>query len=207
MKQLKKQRPASRLYRSAKISEYRFRKVLMGFVKDWPANATARATGLSVNSTTQIYHQLRTFFFEVGLFLDFYAGQDPLTFVGDTPRTEKALLEFHFSRVGARRGLKSPITEPPLHFAESCWRYDFKVLSEQRASDLVDEMMFNHLLELIRACGPIGARPRNREEGLRIILRQIDQRILWLERNAPGFADAATRAALRDARTSVLEEE
>lgn len=205
MKQLRKQRAAKRLYRSAKISDYRFRKVLMGFVKDWPANATARATGLSVNSTTQIYHQVRTFFFEVGLFLDFYAGQNPLAFVGDTPHTEKALLEFHFSRVRARRGLKSPISEPPLHFAESCWRYDFKVLSEQRTSDLVDEMMFNHLLELIRSCGPIGTTPRNREDGLRIILRQIDQRILWLERNAPGFADSDLRAALKDVRISVSD--
>jgi hypothetical protein len=171
--------------------------VLICFVKDWPASATARATGLSVNSATQIYHQLRTFFFEVGLFLDFYAGQDPLAFVGDTPRSEKALLEFHFARVRERRGLKSPTTEPPLHFAESCWRYDFKVLSEHRASDPVHEMMFSHLMELIRLCGPIGAKPKNREEGLQTILRQIDQRILWLERNAPGFADDDTRAALR----------
>lgn len=177
----------------------------MGFVKDWPASTTARATGLSVNSTTQIYHQLRRFFFDAGLFLDYYAGQDPLSFSGDNPHAEKAILEFHFSRVRAKRGLKSPESEPPLHFAESCWRYDFKILSDQRASDLVHEMMFSHLFELIRLCGPIGGKPKNREEGLRTILRQIDQRILWLERNAPAFADDTTRAALKDIRISVSD--
>lgn len=47
------------LYHSAKISEYRFRKVLWHFVRDHSASETARATGLSVNSVHAIFRKIR----------------------------------------------------------------------------------------------------------------------------------------------------
>lgn len=188
------------LYRYAKISDYRFRKVLEQFVRDSSATDAARATRLSVNSVHTIYRKLRVFFFDVGLFTDFYEGQDPAEFVSDNPRFERDLLAFHLGRFAAKRGLRSPASEPPYHFAESCWRYDFKVLMEQRPSEAVYAMMLSHLLEIIRLCGPVGSTPSNRIAGARAIARQIDQRILWLERNAPGFADADIRSGLRAAR-------
>lgn len=188
------------LYRFAKISDYRFRKVLEEFVRDSSATDAARATRLSVNSVHAIYRKLRVFCFEAGLFMDFYGGQDPTEFVSDNPRFERDLLAFHLERVRARRGLRSPVSEPPYHFAESCWRYDFKVLMEQRPSEVVYAMMLSHLLEIIRLCGPVGATPSNRRAGALAITRQIDQRILWLERNAPGFTEPDIRSGLRAAR-------
>ena len=188
-------RRVARLYRSSKISEARFRKVLEQFARDASATDAARATGLSINATHTIYRKLRVFFFEIGLFLDFYGGADPLTYNGD-PHSEFALLEFHFARIRARRGLKSPTTEPPYHLAESWWRYQFKVLMRERPSEAVYAMMVANLLELIRLCGPVGAPPRNLEAGALAIARQIDQRSAWLRRNAPGFADTETRLAL-----------
>lgn len=187
----------SPLYKSAKISDYRFRKVLWAFVCDASATEAAQATGLSVNSVHAIFRKIRVFFFEAGLFQDYYGGQDPVSFQSANPFFEKKLLKFHFGRIGAKQGLKSPDNEPPYHFAESCWRFDFKVMAEQRQSDHVLQMMQAHLLEIIRLCGPIGAPPRNKEQGLLAVLRQADQRILWLERNAPGYTDQAKRAELR----------
>jgi len=188
------------LYRSAKISDYRFRKVLEQFVRDSSATGAAQATRLSVNSVHAIYRKLRVFFFEVGLFMDFYEGQDPAEFVSDNPLFERDLLAFHLERIRDKRGLHSPSSEPPYHFAESCWRYDFKVLREQRPSEAVYAMMLSHLAGIIRLCGPVGATPRHRLAGLAAVARQIDQRILWLERNAPGFSDGDLRAGLRTAR-------
>lgn len=186
----------ARLYRAAKISEGRFRKVLDCFARDESVTEAARLTGLSINTTHAIYRKLRVFFYEVGLFLDFYQGNDPLTYDSGDPHGEFALLEFHFARIRAKRGLKSPKDDPPYHLAESWWRYQFKVLMNERPSDAVHAMMVTNLLELIRLCGPVGAPPRNLEAGALAISRQLDQRITWLRRNAPGFADDETREAL-----------
>jgi hypothetical protein len=194
-----KKRVAS-LYRSAKISDYRFRKVLEQFVRDSSATDAARVTRLSVNSVHAIYRKLRVFFFDTGLFRDFYEGKDPLEYESDAPSFERDLIAFHLERIRARRGLRSPTSEPPYHFAESCWRYDFKVLMDQRPSETAYAMMLGHLLEIIRLCGPIGLAPSNRHAGALAIARQIDQRVLWLERNAPGFADADIREGLRATR-------
>jgi hypothetical protein len=195
-----KRKRVAPLYRSAKISAYRFRKVLEQFAMDSSATDAAQVTRLSVNSVHAIYRKLRVFFFEAGLFTDFYEGEDPAKFESDNPRFERDLLAFHLDRVGAKRGLRSPSSEPPYHFAESCWRYDFKVLMKERPSEAVHAMMLSHLLEIIRLCGPVGSAPSNLNAGALAIGRQIDQRILWLERSAPGFADADIRARLRAAR-------
>ncbi|MCB9992253.1 MAG: hypothetical protein H6873_01200 [Hyphomicrobiaceae bacterium] len=194
-----KRRRVSVLYHSAKISDYRFRKLLWHFVRDHSTTEAARDVRLSVNSAHAIYRKLRVFFYEVGLFLDFYAGQDPETFESDNPVFEKALLEYHFERIGRHRGLRSPATEPPYHFAESCWRYDFYVMMQERPADTVYAMMQRHLLELIRLCGPVGARPRNLPAGARAVMRQAGERIAWLKRNAPGFRDEDIRAGLSEA--------
>lgn len=196
----KSSRAGARLQRSAKISNYRFRRVLEQFVADASTVDAARTTGLSIPTVQAIYRRLRVFFFEVGLFQDFYEGEDPVEFVSDNPVFERDLLAFHFARISEKRGLKQPLTEPPYHFAESCWRYDFSIMKAERPDAPVKTMMLAHLLELIRLCGPIGASPRNRVAGIRAVARFTDQRIAWLHRNAPGFSDGKRRAALMEAR-------
>jgi hypothetical protein len=197
----KPRRRSRPLCHAAKISDYRFRKVLWHFVRDQSATDTASATHLSLNSVVSIFRKLRVFFWEVGLFTDIYEGQDPLTNHSNEPVFEKALLEFHFQRVRDRQGLKSPAHEPDYHFAESHWRFHFQVIMQERASAPVNAMMFSHLLELIRLCGPVGIRPRNRRAGMEAVMRQMDQRVLWLERNAPGFSATALRSIFREIRS------
>jgi hypothetical protein len=190
----------SRLHRAPKISDYRFRRVLEQFVHDAPATEAAKATGLSINSVHALYRKLRVFFFEVGAFQDFYAGADPETYQSEDPGFERALLSFHLARYARRHGLKSPATEPPYHFAESCWRYDFYLMMQERPSEAVFAMMQRHLLELIKLCGPIGAVPRKRLEGIQTVMRHADERIDWFRRNAPSMRDDQSRAELSAAR-------
>lgn len=189
-----------RLLRAAKISDYRFRRVLALYVRDTTATATAKATGLSINSTHAIFQKLRKFFYEVGLFLDFYDGEDPLSFAAEDPQFERDLLAFHLARCGAHRGLKSPASGPSYHFVESCWRFDFHRMMIERPSDAVYAMMEKHLLELIRTSGPVGGYPTNRLAGIRAVMRQADERIEWFARSAPNFKDADSRARLAEAR-------
>jgi hypothetical protein len=191
-------RRAKPLYRSAKISDYRFRKVLWHFVRDHTATEAARATGLSVNSAAAIFRKLRGYFTEAGLFVDYYTMGDMDAPENENLEFERRLLEFHFSRIGEKRGLAAPPDGPDYHFAESCWRFDYQVLRDQRPSDAVYAMMLVHLLEIIRLCGPVGGKPTNRKVGLMAKLRQMDQRILWLERNGPAFRGDGRRAALRE---------
>lgn len=73
----KRQPRVTRLYFSAKISDYQFRKVLWHFALDRSALETAKQTTLSVNSISAIYGKLRKFFFDCGLFNDPYRGPDP----------------------------------------------------------------------------------------------------------------------------------
>lgn len=193
----------SKFYRAAKISDHRFRRVLDLFVRDETATAAAKVAGLSVNAMNDLYRRLRVFFFDVGLFIDFYGGQDPETVKSDDPVFEQALLGYHLARNRRRRGLKSPATEPPYHFAESCWRFDFQIMMDQRPSDAAYAMMRRHLIELIHLCGPLGATPRNRVEGLRVVMRQADERIDWFRRNAPDYRDPQTRMDLAQARDIV----
>lgn len=194
-----KTRRASRpLCHAAKISDYRFRKVLWHFAADHSATDTAKATGLSLNSVAGIFRKLRVFFFEAGLFTDFHEGRDPLAALDAHSATfEHGLLSFHLARVRERNGLKSLAGEPDYHFAESHWRYHFHLMAAQRPDAPVQEMMFAHLLEIIRLCGPVGKPPTNLEAGLLAVLRQMDQRIAWLERNAPGFMSAVHRKQLK----------
>jgi hypothetical protein len=197
-----KARRASRpLYHSAKISDGRFRKVLGHFVYDHTAALTARETNLSANSVVAIFRKLRIYFTDIGQFTDFYEGQNPLAYDSDNPMFEKGLLAFHLRRVREKHGLKSPAHEPDYHFAESHWRYHFYVLSLERPSGQVHAMMFSHLLEIIRLCGPIGTRPVNRRAGLLAVMHQMEQRILWLERHGPGFRSAHLRNELKSIRS------
>lgn len=197
---VKRKRRAKPLQHASKISNYRFRNVLEHFVRDHNANDSARATRLSANSVVGVYRKLRIFFYEAGLFTDIYEGQNPLDHQANEPRFEKALLEFHFARIRVHRGLKSPAHEPDYHFAESHWRFHFHVMAQERPDAPVEAMMLAHLLEIIRLCGPVGTRPANLRAGAEAIRRQTDQRVLWLERNAPGFATPERRSALRNIR-------
>lgn len=187
-KEKKRKSARRRLYHGGKISDAMFKKVLWHFVRDDSASDTARAIGLSINSVHAIYRKVRVYFYEVGLFMDFYAGQDPLEYESDNPHFEKALLEFHFERVRARNGLKSPASEPPYHFAESCWRYDFKVIAEERSSPYVHDMMLAHLLEIILVCGPVGAIRRPSLSSALVVERQYYQRVLWLLRSTVEYS-------------------
>lgn len=199
------QRTGRPLYHSAKISEQQFRQVLWHFVRDDTATATARQTGLSLNSVAAIFQKVRVYFFEAGLFMDPYEGKDPETFEGDNEEFELRLLTYHFERIRDKRGLKSPIHKPDYHLAESHWRFNFHVIRERRPDADFHKMMLTHLLDIIRICGPVGRPPVNRKAGLRAVLGQQDQFLIWLERNAPGFDDAS-RDELRDIR-SILPED
>lgn len=195
-KKAKPRRRARLLYHSAKISDYSFRKVLWHFVCDHSAHETAKATRLSVNSVHAIFRKLRVYFYDVGLFQDFYEGKDPLAVETDMPDFEYDLINYHLKRYGEKHGFKSPSTEPHYHFAESHWRYDFEIMRRERDSDAIYEMMMAHLVEIIRICGAVGSKPTNREAGLHAVLRQMEQRIAWLERNAKRFQNDAMRSAL-----------
>jgi hypothetical protein len=191
------------LYRSAKISDERFRKVLFEFVSDSTMAEAAQRTGLSVNSVAHIFRSLRVFFFEVGLFTDFYNGEDPAEWSGDdeTDEYEFHLLEYHFARERTKRGFRIAKDGKDYHLAESEWRFGFDMLRRQRPDADFRPMMLAHLLKLIRLCGPVGANPLHRRAGLIEIFRQHDQRTAWLERSAPEFRDPRSRAELREIRT------
>lgn len=174
----KAKRSGRPLYHSAKISDYRFRKVLVSFVRDDSAIETARACGLSINSVAGIFRKLRVYFFEVGLLRDFYEGRDPLEeSEPEDVRFEHDLLTFHLARVREKNGLKSPMSEPDYHFAESHWRYHFHVMASERADAPIQKMMLAYLLEIIRICGPVGTKPGNRRAGFLAVMRQMDQRM------------------------------
>lgn len=191
------------LYFSAKISDYQFRKVLWHFVLDQSAQHAARHINLRANSISAIFTKLRVFFFDLGLFTDIYNGGDPREGTGIEGRElyEFELLDFHLKRRAAKRGrVDCAMDEPDYHFGESHWRFGYVDLMEGRGSEAAPRMMYAHLLELIRRCGPVGARPRNRMEGKRLMVRQIDLRALWLERNSARYRSEDNRDFLRSIR-------
>ncbi|EJJ27311.1 hypothetical protein [Rhizobium sp. CF142] len=197
----KSARRSKPLYHSAKISDYQFKKALWHFVLDDTAAETARHINLSINSISVIWGKLRKFFFEVGLFMDIYQGGDPAD--GSAlaePEFERRLIEFHLKRSAAKRGLNSPPSEPDYHFAESHWRFHFAIMNEGRATEAVHAMMFGHLLEIIRICGPVGSKPLNQKQGLLAVFRQMEQRLLWMERNSQDYRLPTRRRELRSIR-------
>ncbi|PSM16682.1 hypothetical protein [Nitratireductor sp. StC3] len=197
-------RRTRRLYHSAKISDYQFKKVLWQFTLDHSAAEAASHVRLSANSISAIYAKLRRFFFDYRLFSDPYKGGDPRDGfdVEGYEDIEHLLLTFHLKRVSEKRGqLDSRMDAPDYHFAESNWRFDYHAMKADRGPDLVHKMMFENLLEFIRRFGPVGARrkPGFREwlEGRRLALEQLDRRIVWLERNSTRFRDPSARDELR----------
>lgn len=183
--------------RASKISAPVFRAVLKEFARDSTIAETAARTGLSANSIAALFGKLRVFFHAVGLFTE-YPAQALFGTADENPEYELELLTFHLKRIRAKRGLKIRPGQPDYHFAESHWRFQYHMMTRQRADAPVHAMMAAHLLELIRLCGPVGAPPVNRTAGLMTIARQMDQRLLWLERNAPSFKSPEDRAMLRD---------
>lgn len=191
---MRTKRSRNRLYHSAKISEYQFKRVLWSFALDEPAAQAAQHIDLSVNSISAIYAKLRTYFYESGLFVDIYQGDNPQE--GSAlaePEFERRLIEFHFRRAAAKHGIDDPPEGPAYHFAESHWRFHYDVMNDGRSPDALRRMMFAHLLEMIRCCGPVGSTPMNRKAGLELTLTHMDQRILWMERNASQFRSPTSR--------------
>jgi hypothetical protein len=196
--QLKARHSACSHYFSAKISDHCFRRVLLHYALDNTVQEAARDTQLSATSVNAIFGKLRRFFSEAGLFEDYSMARGSSEARQVHARQEKALLEFHNQRLRRKRGLRHAPDSPDYHFAESCWRYDFHVLMDERLSDQLQAMMFAHLLEIVRLCGPVGRPPVNRAAALRAVLRHIDERAQW--RNEPGFSTPKFRAALRELR-------
>lgn len=196
--------PANRFYHSAKVSEYQFKRVLWAFVTEEPVAEAARRIRLSANSINAIYGKLRVFFTELGVFYDIYKGGNPRDGTEDGEDIEEfehKLLTFHLQRIRDKRRMKGvELGEVDHHWCESHWRFQYNVMSEGRPSDAVLRMMFSHLMAHIRASGPIGQPPRSREASAILSLCQFQQRVLWLERNAPAFRDATARAELREIR-------
>lgn len=197
-------RVANRFYASSKISEYQFKRVLWSFVRDEAAAKAARHMTLSANSIDAIYGKLRAYFTELGLFYDIYQGGDPRDGTArgeDFEGYEVRLLAFHLDRMKGKRRMKATmLDEVDYNWCESAWRFPYTVLSEGRSSEIVDRMMFAHLLAHIRLCGPVGRKPVKLEESGLLDRQQFEQRLLWLERNAPGFRDEHIRADLREIR-------
>jgi hypothetical protein len=199
--------PANRFYHSAKVSEYQFKRVLWAFILDQPVAEAAKRIAISANSINAIYAKLRLFFTEIGLFEDIYRGGDPAdgTEYGDDDedaiRYEHAVLGFYLKRAKAKRRQKpTVIGEPDYNWCESIWRFNYSVLTNGRESPAIYRMMYAHLLAHIRLSGPIGLPPKKCKDSARLECHQLDQRILWLERNAPDFRDEAARAELHEIR-------
>lgn len=189
------------LYRSAKISDYQFKKVLWSFARDETVAEAAQRIRLSVTSIHTIYGKLRTFFTESGLFTDPYRGGDPRDGLSEEEIFEHKLIGYHLARTARKRGLPdTTLGEVDPHWNESHWRFHYWAMTEGQRADSMDRMMFNHLLEHIRLCGPVGAKPTNRRKGLELALGQMDDRIFWMERNSPNYKSAKLRVELESIR-------
>jgi len=197
-----KRSPGRKLYHSAKISDYRFKKVLWHFVLDDLNADAAKATGLSINTVQDIFQKLRVFFHETETFRSIYPEGVLATEVElEDEELEFLILELHLARWRRKRGMRSPISGPDYHFAESCWRYWYLRLARLGGEEAIHRMMYAHLLEIIKICGPVGRKPVNYKAGLLALSRQMDQRMFWLERNSPEFRSAAHRQTLRELRS------
>lgn len=192
----KSKRSAKRLYFSAKISDYHFKKVLWQFALDHSAAEAAQHLTLSENSIAAIYGKLRRFFFEHGLFRDPYQNRDPRggLVVEGFEDVEALILRYHLARVAKKRGrLNAPLNGPDHHFAESNWRFDFEVLLHERGAEPVRPMMYANLLEFVRRFAPVGSSKEvsaeRRAEGYELAMEQLDRMALWLERNSVKFRD------------------
>ncbi len=195
------------MYFAAKISNYQFKRVLWHFVLDDSATEAARHVRLSANSITSIYAKLRTFFFDLGVFRDPYAGRDPREgyTVEGYEDIELMRLRFHLGRAAKKRGrLDAPLLGPDHHFAESQWRFDYEMLAEERGRQAVQPVMYNDLMTFIRRFGPVGKpepfSAKARRDALMLNDKQLDRTILWIERNSAHFRDPKDRAELRDIR-------
>lgn len=193
---------------AAKISNYQFETVLWQFILDCPERQAAGHIRLSENSIAAIYGKLRSFFFNAGLFPDIYNGRSPDEGGREGHEVaEFALIEFHLNRNKAKRGsLDSAATGPDYHFSESCWRHSFEPLRMERPAEHINRLMMHQALAFVKRFGPVGSRLPltldQRRQGLALALDQMNQRLIWLERNAGRFRDQGTRGELRALRIS-----
>jgi hypothetical protein len=204
--QKSKPRKARRtLYLGAKISDYQFKRVLMAFVMDKSVAVAASHIALSANSIQAIYAKLRDFFCELTIFEDIYQGGDPELGIKEADSVDDALedavLEFHLARMKDKKLQKDvPRHEIDPHFAESCWRYQYHVMEQERPGERIAPMMFAHLLDVIKECGPVGRPPTKQAfaAALDLKLNQLNQRIRWLSRNAPSLKSEEARQTLHE---------
>jgi hypothetical protein len=201
----KRSKARSTLYAGAKISNYQFKRVLMAFVMDEPVAVAASHIALSANSIQAIYRKLRTFFVELTVFEDIYLGGDPKNGLGDTDaateRLELDILGFHLARVKDKKlQMDTPRDQIDPHFAESCWRYQYHVMERERPGESITPMMFAHLHEIIKSCGPVGKSvPRALiSRAYELKLAHLDQRVLWLSRNAPSLKSPSARTQIQE---------
>jgi len=200
-----KARPArNRYYRRAKISEYQFRKILWLFALDLTPTQAAARMALSLNAVHAVYVRLRRYFTEAGVFRDFYRMPEGVAL---TDEAELRFLEFHLARVEPMQGLP-PLKhgEDDLHLFESNWRFEYQVFRHAQRQANVERMMYDDLLSVISLCGPINTTPQNRKAALDMLRRRLDERLLWLERNAPLFKAPQHRVELRAIRAIAPEE-
>lgn len=199
------QRGCNRFYHGAKISEYQFKRVLISFVRDEPVAVAARHIRLSANSINAVYGRIRAYFTALGVFEDIYRGGNPEdgTSAGeDMEEFEFHLISFHLHRIRRKRRVPdTDLSEVDPHWCESHWRFQYHMMMQGRPSEAIHRMMYTHLLGHIRLCGPIGTPPRNQEVARRLAVQQLDQRIVWFERNAPMFRDEESRMNLRAMRS------
>lgn len=201
----KSRKPANRFYRSAKVSEYQFKRVLWSFVLDESVAAAAKRINLSANSINAIYTKLRRFFTEAGTFEDIYEGGDPTDGYRDGDADDEAfefgLLSFHLARRKAKRRMgDTQLQEVDYSWCESHWRFVCSAMTDGRADENVPRMLYSQLLAVIRLCGPVGAPARRVEDGKELSQHHFNQRLLWMERNLPNWRDEAKRQRVRNYR-------
>jgi hypothetical protein len=187
----KKLPPRKRLCHAAKISDYRFKRLLRCFVEDVSATEAASRLGLSVGSVNAIYRKLRAFLAETSLFDNLYEI-DPTP----PPEAELQYIRFHLARVGRKRGIAPDDLSHDLHFRESCWRYECQLLSGFGARS-VQDMMYQDILALIRRCGPVGRPVRNPLAAYKYLLERNERIAAWLQRNSAELRDPRHREQLR----------
>ena len=165
-KETRKLSGISRLYRASKISRYKFGQLLWHYAWDYSASETARRTGLSTNSATAFYRKTRHFFLELGVFRNILEAP-AVRNLNDSDI--EVLQAYHAARMSIYRR-KVSLEPDDSDLKESCWRLLFELAyldNELGCADRIAE----ELLAFIKDCGPIGAKPRNREKALQ---RQLE---------------------------------
>jgi len=192
----KPKRRKSQLYASSKLSDYQFKKVLWHFARDDTASEAAKHVRLSINSINAIYTKLCSFFVEARLFMSIYdiLGDEQIE-----PEYEEALVGFHFLRIGEKHGLRNKAAHMQ-HFAESCYRFDRRMAVDRGDSENLERIIYQEMLGLIRAAGPIGKPVSDPLAALEFVLELQDAQLSRMERFTHAYGSDETRAFIKEMR-------